>query len=59
MHEHGIHLELTYLVIPGLNDDEEQLTAFSEWAAGVDRDLPVHFSRFHPDWRMLTVPQRP
>jgi pyruvate formate lyase activating enzyme len=59
MHEHGIHLELTYLVIPGLNDDEEQLTAFSEWAAGVDRDLPVHFSRFHPDWRMLDRPATP
>jgi pyruvate formate lyase activating enzyme len=59
MHESGIHLELTYLIIPGLNDDEEQLGAFSEWAAGVDRDIPVHFSRFHPDWRMLDRPATP
>ncbi len=58
MHEIGIHLELTYLVIPGLNDDE-QLGAFSAWAAGVDRDIPIHFSRFHPDWRMLDRPVTP
>lgn len=59
MHELGIHLELTYLVIPGLNDDDEQLTGFSEWAAGVDSNVPVHFSRFHPDWRMLDRPATP
>jgi len=59
MHESGIHLELTYLIIPGLNDDDEQLGAFSAWAAGVDRDIPVHFSRFHPDWRMLDRPATP
>jgi pyruvate formate lyase activating enzyme len=59
MHESGIHLELTYLIIPGLNDDEEQLGAFSAWAAGVDRDIPIHFSRFHPDWRMLDRPATP
>lgn len=53
MHETGIHLELTYLIIPGLNDDDEQLAAFSSWAVNVDPDIPVHFSRFHPDWRML------
>jgi pyruvate formate lyase activating enzyme len=59
MHESGIHLELTYLIIPGLNDDDEQLSAFSTWAAGVDRDIPIHFSRFHPDWRMLDRPATP
>jgi pyruvate formate lyase activating enzyme len=59
MHERGIHLELTYLIIPGLNDDEEQLSAFSAWAAGIDCDIPIHFSRFHPDWRMLDRPATP
>jgi pyruvate formate lyase activating enzyme len=53
MHETGIHLELTYLIIPGLNDDDEQLAAFSAWAVNIDPDIPIHFSRFHPDWRML------
>ncbi|MGZ5521170.1 MAG: AmmeMemoRadiSam system radical SAM enzyme [Halobacteriota archaeon] len=59
MHETGIHLELTYLIIPGLNDDDEQLRAFCTWAAGVDCDTPIHFSRFHPDWRMLDRPATP
>jgi pyruvate formate lyase activating enzyme len=59
MHETGIHLELTYLIIPGLNDDDEQLRAFCTWAAGVDCDIPIHFSRFHPDWRMLDRPATP
>jgi pyruvate formate lyase activating enzyme len=59
MYESGIHLELTYLIIPGLNDDDEQLRAFSSWAAGVDCDIPIHFSRFHPDWRMLDRPTTP
>jgi len=59
MHETGIHLELTYLIIPGLNDDDEQLAAFSTWAVNIDPDIPVHFSRFHPDWRMLDRPATP
>lgn len=59
MHETDIHLELTYLIIPGLNDDDEQLAAFSTWAVSIDPDIPVHFSRFHPDWRMLDRPATP
>ncbi len=55
----GIHVEITYLVIPGKNDDEESLRNFVGWAAGVDVDMPVHFSRFHPDYMMLDVPSTP
>ncbi len=55
----GIHVEITYLVIPGKNDDEESLRNFADWAAGVDVDMPVHFSRFHPDYKMLDVPSTP
>ncbi len=49
----GIHLELTYLVIPGLNDAMTDIKAFCQWVAeklGVE--TPVHFSRFHPDYKM-------
>jgi pyruvate formate lyase activating enzyme len=52
--ELGIFLELTYLVIPGLNDSEGEFTGFSRWVR--DRlgvDTPVHFSRFHPDFKMM------
>ncbi len=55
----GIHMEITYLVIPGKNDDEKSLSAFIDWAASVDVDMPVHFSRFHPDYMMLDAPSTP
>ncbi len=53
MHKKGIFLEITYLVIPDLNDDEEEIKAFVEWVAEIDKRIPVHFSRFHPDFKML------
>ncbi|MBN1861765.1 MAG: AmmeMemoRadiSam system radical SAM enzyme [Candidatus Thermoplasmatota archaeon] len=49
----GIHLELTYLVIPGLNDDASEVQRFCHWIAEtLGTDTPVHFSRFHPDYQM-------
>ncbi|CAM3295635.1 PflA, Pyruvate-formate lyase-activating enzyme [Stackebrandtia soli] len=59
-HETSVWLELTTLVIPGHNDDDAQLTAECEWI--VDRlgpDVPVHFSAFHPDFKMRDVPRTP
>lgn len=51
--ELGIHLELTYLVIPGLNDDVNEIKEFCGWIAEtLGLDTPVHFSRFHPDYKM-------
>lgn len=55
----GVFVEITYLVIPGKNNSEEELRNFAEWAVGVDKRIPVHFSRFHPDFRMLDVPSTP
>lgn len=57
--EKGIHVELTYLVIPTLNDSEEEIRRFIEWAAGIDVDIPVHFSRFHPDYKLLHLTPTP
>ena len=52
-HELGIFLELTYLVIPGLNDGDEELVDFARWVKdSLDVSVPVHFSRFHPDFKM-------
>lgn len=56
----GIHIELTYLVIPGYNDSLEEVKKFCKWvieALGVD--IPVHFSRFHPDYKMADTPATP
>lgn len=52
MHKKGIFLEATYLIIPGENDSEEELKDFAEWIYGLDKRIPVHFSRFHPMYKM-------
>jgi pyruvate formate lyase activating enzyme len=49
--EVGIWVELTTLVIPSLNDSPEELSAIAAWIAGLDKDIPWHISRFHPDYK--------
>jgi pyruvate formate lyase activating enzyme len=58
-HGLGIHTELTYLIITGRNDSEEEIGDFCRWAADIDAKMPVHFSRFHPDYLMNDVPPTP
>jgi len=56
----GIHIELTYLVIPGYNDSLNEIEKFCRWVVeNLDENVPVHFSRFHPDHDMLDVPATP
>lgn len=56
----GVHVELTYLLIPGLNDSPEETDAFCRWVLdSLSADVPVHFSAFHPDFRMRDVPPTP
>ncbi|MDD1765904.1 MAG: AmmeMemoRadiSam system radical SAM enzyme [Methanomassiliicoccales archaeon] len=59
-HELGIHVELTYLIIPGKNDTEAEIRDFSRWVVqNLDPKVPVHFTRFHPDYLMDDVPTTP
>lgn len=55
----GVHVEVTYLVIPGYNDSEDEFGQFADWAASISVDLPVHFSRFHPEYKMMHVASTP
>ncbi len=56
----GVHVELAYLIIPGYNDDEAQLSGLCNWVmASLGPDVPVHFTRFHPDHKLLHVPATP
>lgn len=48
----GIWLEVTTLVIPGINDSEEELRQIAEFIASLGTEVPWHVSRFHPDYRM-------
>ena len=60
VYERGVHTELNYLVIPGMNDSDEEILSFCEWAKNeLSEDVPVHFSRFQPDYEMRDVPLTP
>ncbi len=59
-HETDVWLEVTTLLIPGLNDSDEELTAMADWMAReLGPEVPWHFSAFHPDYRMLDRPPTP
>ncbi len=59
MHEAGIWLEITTLIIPGQNDSTEELTQAAKFIASVDKNIPWHLSRFHPDYQMADLPPTP
>ncbi len=59
MREAGIWVEVTTLVVPGLNDADDELKGIAGFLAGVDRDIPWHISRFHPDYKYTTAPPTP
>jgi pyruvate formate lyase activating enzyme len=50
MRRFGIWVEVTTLVVPGLNDGDEELRDIARFLAKTDRDIPWHLSRFHPDY---------
>ncbi len=52
----GVHTEFNYLVIPGINDSDREVRSFCKWVTEQSKDIPVHFSRFQPDYEMRDVP---
>jgi pyruvate formate lyase activating enzyme len=54
-----VWVEVTTLIIPGHNDDEETLHELAEFMADVDPDMPWHFSRFGPRYKLLDAPPTP
>jgi pyruvate formate lyase activating enzyme len=59
MRQKGIWVEVTTLVVPGLNDGEKELADIAGFIAGVDPDIPWHVSRFHPDYEYTDAPATP
>lgn len=55
----GIHIELTYLIIPDLNDDSKEIRKFAEWVYELSPEIPVHFSRFFPMYKLTDKPPTP
>lgn len=57
--EPGCHLEVTTLVIPGLNDGEDEIAAAAQWLASLDPSIPYHVTRFFPRHRLQDRPATP
>jgi len=55
----NVHLEITTLVVPDLNDTEEELNAAADFIASVDREIPWHLTAYHPDYRWNAPPTDP
>ena len=59
-HETDVWFEITTLLIPGENDSADELEAMCRWIMdNLGPDVPVHFTAFHPDWKMLDTPATP
>ena len=58
--ETDVWFEITTLLIPGHNDSDAELEAMSQWILReLGPEVPLHFSAFHPDWKMQDVPPTP
>lgn len=47
----GCHVEITTLLIPGLNDDIEEIDQLAAWLASLDRNIPLHLTRYFPAYK--------
>jgi pyruvate formate lyase activating enzyme len=60
VHETDVWTEITTLLIPGRNDSDDELRALSAWVrTELGPHVPVHFTAFHPDYKMTDVPATP
>jgi len=55
----GVHIEITTLVVPGLNDSLAELDACADFIASLSADIPWHLSAYHPDYRWNAPPTDP
>ncbi|MEK9725673.1 MAG: AmmeMemoRadiSam system radical SAM enzyme, partial [Rhodospirillaceae bacterium] len=59
-HETDVWFEITDLIIPGENDSEAEIDEMTAWVVKhLGPDVPMHFTAFHPDWKMRDKPRTP
>ncbi|MDH5546679.1 MAG: AmmeMemoRadiSam system radical SAM enzyme [Gammaproteobacteria bacterium] len=59
-HETNVWLETTTLLIPGMNDSATEIEEMTSWVVkALGPDVPMHFSAFHPSWKMMDKPATP
>ncbi len=55
-YQHGVHIEVTNLLVTGLNDSRDQIHKLVDYIAGLSPDIPLHFSRYFPAYRLEAPP---
>ena len=56
----GKWIEIVYLVIPTLNDSDQEFAGLAKWIkANLGEDVPLHFTRFHPEFELRELPPTP
>lgn len=55
----GLWVEVTTLLIPGLNDSEEEIREAARFLRDIDREMPWHFTAFHPDYKLTDIMPTP
>ncbi|MDX1519982.1 MAG: AmmeMemoRadiSam system radical SAM enzyme, partial [Gammaproteobacteria bacterium] len=59
-HETDVWFEITNLMIPGENDSDVEIEGMTQWVVeNLGPDVPMHFTAFHPDWKMMDHPHTP
>ena len=59
-HQTDVWFETTTLLIPGENDSDQEIDAMTKWVVReLGPDVPMHFTAFHPDWKMRDIPATP
>jgi len=53
------HVEITTLVVPGLNDNPEEIEQLASWLGGINTEIPLHLSRFFPNYKMKDINSTP
>ncbi|MDD3627378.1 MAG: AmmeMemoRadiSam system radical SAM enzyme [bacterium] len=60
MKEEGVWIEITTLIVPGMNDTDEEIREMCRWIkTELGEDVPLHFSRFHPMYKLKDLPPTP
>lgn len=55
----GIHVEITTLIVPGDNDFEEEIRGLAEWLSSINKSIPLHLSRYFPNYKYEKPPTEP
>ncbi len=57
--KYGCHVEITTLIVPGKNDNENEIASLASWLASLDAEIPLHVTRFFPCYKMSDIPPTP